>query len=300
MEIYIKLFEVIFPVFFIIGIGYFIGKKDKKFDTKFITNFAANVGSPAMIIYALNVKNINFQTFVDYFWYYLIAICCFAVIGVIFLYFIKSKDIIRELPPFMMPNTGNMGFPICLFAYGFDGLGVAAAITALIILFHFTVGVFLADRKFSFDVILKSPPFYTIIFSVILLYYRIELPVFVENTTFLLMYATIFLILMSLGIALTRLKVFSFKKSLISSLARVLIGPLIGFYIIHYFNLSGFAAGVFLIQCSMPSAILNFLVGSLYSPKKTVDDVASMIFVSTVLSFVTVPIIVFIALKYFA
>ena len=55
MEIYIKLFEVIFPVFFIIGIGYFIGKKDKKFDTKFITNFAANVGSPAMIVYALNV-----------------------------------------------------------------------------------------------------------------------------------------------------------------------------------------------------------------------------------------------------
>ena len=119
MEIYIKLFEVIFPVFFIIGIGYFIGKKDKKFDTKFITNFAANVGSPAMIIYALNVKNITFQTFVDYFWYYLLAIFGFAIIGVIFLLFVKSKDIIRELPPFMMPNTGNMGFPICLFAYGF-------------------------------------------------------------------------------------------------------------------------------------------------------------------------------------
>ena len=150
-----------------------------------------------MIVYALNVKNINFQTFVDYFWYYLIAICGFTLIGVIFLYFIKSKDIIRELPPFMMPNTGNMGFPICLFAYGFDGLGVAAAITALIILFHFTVGVFLADRKFSFDVILKSPPFYTIIISVLLLYFNIELPVFVENTTFLLMYATIFLILIS-------------------------------------------------------------------------------------------------------
>ena len=300
MEIYIKLFEVLFPVFFVIGIGYYIGNKDKKFDTSFITSFAANVGSPAMIIYALNVKNVSFGVFLDYFFYYLIAIIAFALVGVIFLFFLKSKDIIRELPPFMMPNTGNMGFPICLFAYGYEGLGVAAAITALIILFHFTVGVFLADRKISFDVILKSPPFYTIIFSVILLYYRIELPMFVENTTFLLMYATIFLILMSLGIALTRLKVFSFKKSLISSLARVIIGPLIGFYIIYYFNLSGFAAGVLLIQCSMPSAILNFLVGSLYSPKKTVDDVASMIFVSTVLSFVTVPIIVFIALKYFA
>ena len=27
MEIYFKLFEVLFPVFFMVGIGYFIGKK---------------------------------------------------------------------------------------------------------------------------------------------------------------------------------------------------------------------------------------------------------------------------------
>ncbi len=300
MSLYIKLIEVLFPVFFIIGIGYFLGKKDKKIDTTFITNFAANIGSPAMIIYALNVKNISFQIFVDYFWYYLIAIFGFTIVGIIFLFFIKSKDIIRELPPFMMPNTGNMGYPICLFAYGYEGLGVAAAITALIILFHFTVGVFLADRKFNFKVIIKSPPFYALIISVLLLYFDIELPKFVENTTFLLMYATIFLILMSLGIALTRLKVFSFKKSLICSIGRVIIGPAIGFLIIGYFNLSGFAAGVLLIQCAMPSAILNFLVGSMYSPKQAVDNVASMIFVSTVLSFITVPIVVYIALRFFA
>ena len=69
-----------------------------------------------------------------------------------------------------------MGLPICLFAYGSQGLGVAAAISSLIILMHFTVGVFLADRKFNFDVILKNPPFYAIIFSAIILYFEIELP----------------------------------------------------------------------------------------------------------------------------
>ena len=61
-----------------------------------------------------------------------------------------------------------MGLPICLFAYGSQGLGVAAAISSLIILFHFTLGVFLADRKFNFEVILKNPPFYAIIFSSII------------------------------------------------------------------------------------------------------------------------------------
>ena len=77
------------------------------------------------------------------------------------------------------------------------------------------------------------------------------------------------------------------------------IGPVIGLLLIYYFNLSGFAAGVLLIQCSMPSAVLNYLVGSIYSPKKIVDSVASTIVVSTLMSFITLPIVVFFALKYF-
>jgi predicted permease len=298
MDIYIKLFEVLFPVFFVVGIGYYLGKNNPKIDTTFITNFAANIGTPAMIIYALTSTGISFKIFKDYFWYYLIAIIIFTFIGIIFLYFLKTKDIIRELPPFIMPNTGNMGLPLCLFAYGLQGLGVAAAISSLIILCHFTLGVFLADRKFNINVVLKNPPFYAIIISIIFLYFKIEIPIFVENTTFLLMYATIFLILMSLGIALTRFKVFSFKKALISSISRVILGPIVGFLIIKYFDLSGYAAGVLLIQCSMPSAVLNYLVASIYSPKKIVDSVTSMIVVSTVMSFVTIPLVLFFALKY--
>ncbi len=299
MEIYIKLFEVIFPVFFVIGIGYFIGKKNYKLDTVFITNFAANIGTPAMIIYALTSTGISFEIFKDYFLYYLIAIICFSLVGLIFLLILKTKDVIRELPPYIMPNTGNMGLPICLFAYGSQGLGVAASISALIILFHFTLGVFLADKKLNFKVILKNPPFYSIIISTFILYFNIEVPNFIVNTTLLLTYATIFLILMSLGIALTRLKVFSFFNAFIGSISRLLIGPIIGFFIIKYFNLTGFAAGVLFIQCSMPSAVLTYLVGSIYSPKEVVDSIASMIVVSTLMSFVTIPFVVFFALKYF-
>ena len=299
MEIYIKLFEVLFPVFFVVGIGYYLGKKNPKIDTTFITTFAANIGSPAMIIYSLNAEFITFEVFKSYFWYYLIAISCFFVVGVSLLYFLKVKDIIRELPPLLMPNTGNLGLPLSLFAYGQSGLGVAGAISALIILFHFTVGVFLADRKFNFDVIIKSPPFYAIIIAVILLYYNIKLPTFIENTSSLLTYATIFLILMSLGIALTRLKVFSLNKALVCSVGRVILGPIIGFGVIKIFNLNGFAAGVLLIQCSMPSAVLNYLIATMYSSKKIVDSVASTIVVSTFMSFITIPIVIFFALKYF-
>ena len=298
MDIYLKLFEVIFPVFFVVGIGYYLGKKNPKLDTTFITNFGANIGSPAIIFYSVTTTGLTFDLFRSYFAYYLIAIIGFTIVGVIFLYVLK-KDIIMQLPPFILPNTGNMGLPICLFAYGSTGLGVAGAISSLIILFHFTLGIFLASKKFNFNVIIKSPSFYSVIISILFLYFNITTPNFLINTTMLISYATIFLILMSLGIALTRLKVFSFTESLISSIARVILGPIIGLLLIKYFDLNGVGAGVLLIQCSMPSAVLTYLVGSIYSPKKIVDNIASMIVVSTLLSFLTIPIVVFYALKYF-
>jgi malate permease and related proteins len=298
MEIFLKLLDVIFPVFFVIGVGYYLGKKNPKIDTNFITNFAGNIGTPAMIFYTVTTTGITFSIFTHYFVYALIMIGGFAIIGLISLS-ILQKDLSMELPPLILPNTGNMGIPICLFAYGSQGLGVASAIASVIILFHFTLGVFLAKKKFSLNVVVKSPPVYAIIISVIFLYFRIKTPLFLENTTFLLTYATIFLVLMSLGIALTRFK-FSLKDSILLSSCRLILGPLVAFIIIYNFNLSGFAAGVLLIQSAMPSAILNYLVGSMYSPKKVVESIASTIVVSTIGSFLTIPIIVFIALKYFS
>ena len=126
------------------------------------------------------------------------------------------------------------------------------------------------------------------------------MPQFVLNTVMLLAYTMIVLILMSLGIGLTQMKVFSFASSVITSIGRVILGPIIGFILIKFFNLSGYAAGVLLIQSSMPSAILCYLIASIYSPKEIVDNISSTIVVSTIMSLITVPITVFIALKYFA
>jgi predicted permease len=252
-----------------------------------------------MVIYSITSTGITFEQYTSYFVYYLIAIIGFALTGLLILYLLKTKDIIREIPVFILPNNGNMGIPICLFAYGSQGLGIAASISSLIILLHFTVGVFLADRKFDFNVLIKNPPFYAILFSVTFIYFDLEMPKAIINLTELLTYTAIVLILMSLGIALTKLKVFSLTNSIISSIGRVIIGPLIGFLIIIFFDISGFGAGVILIQSAMPSAILNYLIGSMYSPKEIVDNIASTIVVSTLMSFITVPIVVFIALKYF-
>tara|TARA_Y100000590_G_scaffold165535_1_gene189566 strand:+ start:17101 stop:18000 length:900 start_codon:yes stop_codon:yes gene_type:complete len=298
MDLIIKLIDVLFPVFLIIGIGYWYGKKDPKFDTKFITAFAGNFGLPAIIFYSLTSTNISIDLFLRFSYYITLYVLIFSVIGIIILK-ILNKDIYRLLPPLILPNTGNMGMPLCLFAYGKMGLAIATAATAMILVFHFSVNILLASKKFSIKPLLKCIPVYALLVSLIFVYFEIPSPIFLENATFLIGYSTIFLVLMSLGVALSKLKVFLFKETLIYSITRVIVGPVVGFGFVKFFNLSGVEAGVMFIQASMPSAILTYLVSKIYSPKKISDSIASTVALSTFLSFFTLIVVVFISLKYF-
>ena len=132
MDLFIKLFDVLFPVFLTIGIGYWYGKKNPKFDTQFITKFAGNVGLPSIIFYSLTISNVDIYLFIRFSYYILLYVFIFSIIGIFVIYILK-KDVFRLLPPLILPNTGNMGMPLCLFAYGTTGLAISTAITSIIL-----------------------------------------------------------------------------------------------------------------------------------------------------------------------
>jgi len=297
--IYYKLFEVIFPVFLVIGIGYWFGKKNPNFKSDIITDFAGKIGVPALLFYSLAASNtLNFSTFAKFGLLTFLFVSCFSILGVIVLKLLK-RDPITELSPLILPNTGNLGLPICLFAYGDKGFSIASSIAAIIMLLHFTLGIFIASKKFSLKPLFKSIPMHVLLISGFMLYFNIKPPVFLINTTMLLGYSTIFLILASLGIALSNLKTKNIKSNLIISIVRLISGPVIALLIIYNFDLKSYEAGVLFICASMPSAVLNFLLAKMYSKKIHSENIASVIVISTTLSFVTIPLVVFYALRYF-
>ena len=95
MELYLKLIDVLFPVFFVIGVGYYLGKKDPNFDTTFITNFAGNIGTPAMIFYTITTTGITLDIFIEYFIYALIIIGGFSLAGLLFLLYLKKMSLVN-------------------------------------------------------------------------------------------------------------------------------------------------------------------------------------------------------------
>ena len=117
MEIYLKLFEVLFPVFFIVGIGFFLGKKNPNIDTSFITTYSGNFGTPALVIFALTAGSVSFEVFSNFFIYAIILLTLFGIVGLIFLVLMK-KDYLRELPTFFFTQHRQHGYTylfICLW-----------------------------------------------------------------------------------------------------------------------------------------------------------------------------------------
>ena len=294
MELYLKLIDVILPVF-LRWCCYYL--KKIQILTQFYNCFSWKCGTPAMIFYTITSTGVTLEVFIEFFIYALIVIGGFTVVGVIALALMK-KDVISELPPLILPNTGNMGIPICLFAYGTEGLGIASAIASVIILLHFTLGVLLAKKSFSLKILITNMPIYGIFAAVIVLFFEWEVPGFIENTTFLLTYATIFLVLMSLGIALTKLTVVSWFNASILSGIRIIIGPVIGFCLIKFLNLSGLAAGLVNSICNA-KRYFDISCWFMYSERRVVDSIASVIVTSTIMSFLTIPIVVYLSLKFF-
>ena len=194
----------------------------------------------------------------------------------------------------MFPLTGSMGLPVCLFAFGPDGLALALVFFVIGIIGIFTIGVTVAAGKFSLATLLRTPAIYAVIVAVILEITGTELPQWAFNTTDLLGDIVIPTQLIALGVALAGLKVSSMGRSVSLAALRLGMGVLIGLAVAELFGLSGTARAVVVLQSAMPAAVSSYLFSQLY--KREPEEVAGMVLVSTGISFVTLPLLLMLVL----
>ena len=102
------------------------------------------------------------------------------------------------------------------------------------------------------------------------------------------------LMLITLGVSLSKLRIVSLGRSLTLSLVRLVPGALIGLAAGWIFDLGPMGQGVLAIQCAMPVAVFNYLFAQLY--RRAPDEVAGTIVTSTALSFLTLPLLLLLAL----
>ncbi len=283
---YAQIFTIISPIIFIALLGYIWAHLDLRYDSKFVTKIVMDVGTPCLILSTM----LNSRLDTDQ----VVLMSLITISGLLVLFFtnmllikIAGLSFRTYLTPLSFANTGNMGVPICLFAFGDQGLALALIVFMVTSMIHFSLGISLVGGEHPLKTLFTSPVFYAACLSFFFVFTDFQLPKSIFNTIDLLGGIAIPLMIFALGVSLHNLYAKSFYRSLFFGVMRLAIGFSTGLLLCWIFDLEGILRGVVLIQSAMPSAVFNYLLAAKYNREP--EEVAGVVVFSTLLSFVTLP-----------
>jgi predicted permease len=282
----INIFNIISPILFIVLGGYLYAKKYPT-DMSVANRLTINIFVPALILSILASKDFHLLD------YQMLAI---GAIGVVFisglLAWIFAKfmglNIKTFVPPMMYANSGNIGLPLTLLAFG------KSAIPAAIILFiventlHFSVGIKTIDRNSSFIKVLRIPMVFVSILGVALSLTTTAIPTTLLTPLSMIGEIAIPLMLFSLGVRLVDIDLRDWKIGLIGAIFRPLSGLIAVILIMPWLTLNELNSALLIIFAILPPAVLNFMVAEKYNQEP--KSVASIVLIGNLFSIITLPI----------
>ncbi|MEM3399410.1 MAG: AEC family transporter [Candidatus Micrarchaeia archaeon] len=284
----VRVLGVSFPAFFIMGLGYCLGKY-RKIDVGSLADMTIYVLSPFLMLYSLGIGQLG-PELVGFVVVSLAVMIISGVIGFLGtrLFGFSDEDARIVLMTSMLINTGNMGLSFCLFAFGNEGLSLGAYYMVVNTIIMYTAGVYIASGSRMLE-FLKLPLVYFVAAGIALSALSIKLPAPIFGVVELLGKSALPVQLIMLGVQLSRIKPDARKIKLpcLNAFVRLIIGPVVAFVLCSFAGISGIYMGVLVLQSAMPSAVTNFLLAAKYRRRE--ELVASIVFVSTLLSLLTIP-----------
>ena len=293
-----ELLAILAPIVISVGVGFIWGKTGTDFPSDFISRIVMNIGTPCLIIGVMAKVEVQPAVMGQFALATAITMTAMGLFGWALLRWMKL-EIATYLPPLVFPNNGNMGLPLCLFAYGQTGLALALGSFMVMMVATFTVGLLIVTTSDGgiikrMESIAKQPVIYSMLVAVILLITDTDLPRWISNTLDLLGGIAIPLMTIALGVSLATLKINFWRRSLFFSLVRVGGGLFFGFIVCELMGLTGVSRNVVLLQSAMPIAVFNYLLALRYGHKP--EEVAAMVLVSTLVAFVGLPFLLMVIL----
>ena len=282
-------FAVIAPVMFGAALGFGWARYGPAFDTELLTSLVLAVGTPCLVFSTLTEFGVGLDAMGSMALAALMSLVLVAAVGGAVL-FAARQPVRAFLPSLLFPNSGNMGLPLCLFAFGGEGLALGVTFFTVTVLGNFTLGMWLASGEVSPAQLLRTPLIWAALAGVVFLATETEPPLWLANTTRLIGGFTIPAILIVLGVALARLRVADMGRATLIGVLRLGLGLALGLSLAELLGFEGVARGVLVLQCAMPVAVYNFLFAQRYDNRPS--DVAGGVVVSTALSFLTLPFLI--------
>ncbi|MEZ5564289.1 MAG: AEC family transporter [Gammaproteobacteria bacterium] len=290
---YGHLLPILAPVFLITLLGAAWARLGVPFQRDFLTALVMNIGVPCLILHGTAQLDADASLFLNMMGYAVVALLGCVVVGAALLRLLR-QPLRSYLPAVSFGNAGNLGLPLCLFAFGQKGLSLGIGFYLVGSVAQFLLAPLFQGRQPLLRTLLTTPVIYAALIGVGLLTTGTALPQWLGNTVDLLGGMAIPLMMLALGHSLGSIKVRRLGVAAGIAIGRLAMGLLVGLLVVQIFDLRGVTRGVVLVQSSMPVAVFCYLLAARYD--RHPDDVAGAILVSTLLAFAGLPFLLLFAL----
>lgn len=288
MQVVFLVLGIVAPVFLLGVAGFVWARSGVDFPTSFVTRMSFTISVPCLIFVSLAQADIDAHVLNDLLAGSLAAYVL-ATIGIWAMLKIGGLKQRTWLAPLVFGNTGNVGLPVALFAFGEQGLVYAVVIFAVMAMLSFTVGVWVVSGGGSPREALKQPIFYGAALGLAFNLLHIVPPEWLMNSLALAGQMAIPLMLLTLGVSVARLSVAGVGRAMLFSVLRLFVCGVAGLAAAVAFDMDPLAAKSLVLQLLMPVAVTSYLMAERYDAEPV--SVAGLVVVSTVLSVVVTPLI---------
>ncbi len=290
MNIVLTVIEIVAPVFLLGAVGYVWVKLGIDYPMAFVTRLAMNMGIPCLMFTALMQTNLDPKAIANVLYASLLAYFALTL-AIAVIVFLGRLDVRTYLSPLIFGNTGNLGLPLALFAFGDEGLGLALVVFAGMAVYNFTFGVWVVSGSGSPLRVLKEPIVLATLLGALFLWQDWETPRFLTNALELIGQTAIPLMLITLGVAVARLSPAGMSRAAVLSVAKAALSVAIAWSIGLWWGLAPVPFAIVVLQLATPVAVSSYLLSERYQTGP--DDVAGLVVASTLLSVAVLPAILF-------
>ncbi len=288
MQLTLTVLEIVAPVFLLAAVGFAWVKMGYEYRVEFVTRFAMTLSVPCLIFTALMKTEIDASALAT------LSLASLVAYGAVtflmwLVVWLGGLDRRTFLAPLIFGNTGNLGMPLALFAFGETGLGYAVVVFAVMAILSFTFGIWLVSGGGSLSKVIKEPLVFATLLGGLFLWQGWETPTFLTNALDLIGQMAIPMMLITLGVAVARLKPSNFTGPIVLSILKAVLCAGSAALIGTWFGLGPVALAVLIVQIATPVAVTSYLLAEKYGADA--DSVAGLVVVSTLLSVVSLPLI---------
>ena len=288
MNIVITVLNITAPVFFLAAIGFIWVKLGFEYRVQFVTRLTMTLAVPCLIFVALMKTSIDPEalaalSLASLVAYLMVMAACFVLVK------LAGLETRTFLAPLVFGNTGNLGLPLALFAFGDVGFDYAVVVFAVMAILSFTIGVWVVSGGGSLKRVVQEPLVGATLLGALFLWQGWQTPQVITNTLELIGQMAIPVMLITLGVAVARLETKAMTQAVWLSAVKVVICVGAAWAAATWFGLDPIAAAVLIVQVATPVAVTSYLLAEKYGADA--QPVAGLVVASTLLCVIYLPLI---------